>query len=112
MSLAHKMAFWEGWKSQKSLPSQKMRFFKVWDNDTPIQPGEKEGQTDVSSALKIFYDYYRRFLENHKFGFLSIVLTTFLGFLYRNAIIGIKNSKILNFLKIRGSGRKTFLGPN
>ena len=28
MSLAHKMAFWEGWKSQKSLQSQKMRFFQ------------------------------------------------------------------------------------
>ena len=52
MSFMHKIAFWEGWKSQKSLQSQKKSdFFKVWDNDTPIQPGEKEGQTDVSSGL-------------------------------------------------------------
>ena len=26
--LLQKMAFWEGWKSQKSLQSQKMRFFQ------------------------------------------------------------------------------------
>ena len=67
MSLLQKMAFGEGWKSQKSLQSQKKRdFFKVWDNDTTIQPGEKEGQTDVSSALKRFYDHYRGFWENLK----------------------------------------------
>ena len=39
----------------------------MWDNDTTIQPGEKEGQTDVSSALKRFYDHYRGFWENLRF---------------------------------------------
>ena len=33
-----------------------MRFFKVRDIDTIIEPGEKEHQTDVSSALKRFGD--------------------------------------------------------
>ena len=39
----------------------KYDFFKVCDIDTTIQPREKEGQTDVSSALKTFYDHYRGF---------------------------------------------------
>ena len=89
-----------------------MRFFKVWDNDTPIQPGEKEGQTDVSSALKRFYDHYSGFWENLIFRFSITALTTLLGFLYRNALLELKKSKIQDFLKNRCSGRKTFLGPN
>ena len=84
----------------------------MWDNDTTIQPGEKEGQTDVSSAVKRFYDHYRGFWENLRFWFSATTLTTFLGFLYRNAVVELKKSKICDFLKNRGSGRKTFLGPN
>ena len=37
--------------------SKESDFFKVQDNDTTIRLGEKEGQTDVSSALKRFYDH-------------------------------------------------------
>ena len=44
----------------------------MWDDDTPIQPGEKEGQTDVSSALKRFYDHHRRFWENLTFLFFEL----------------------------------------
>ena len=84
----------------------------MWDNDTTIQPGEKEGQTDVSSALKRFYDHYRGFWENLKFWFSTTALTTLLGFLYRKALLELKKSKIQDFLKNRCSGRKTFLGPN
>ena len=73
--LLQKMAFWEGWKYPKKLKSQKMRFFKVWDNDTTIQPGEKEGQTDVSSALKKFYDHYRCFWENLIFWFFELCIS-------------------------------------
>ena len=67
MHLLQKMAFWEGWKHPKKLKSQKCDFFKVWDNDTTIQPGEKEGQTDVSSDVKTFYDHYRGFWEKSNF---------------------------------------------
>ena len=112
MSLLQKMPSEEGWKHQTWPARQKMRFFKVKDNDTTIQPGEKEGQTDVSSALKMFYDHYRGFWEKLIFRFSITTLTTFLSFLYRNAIIGLKKSKIQDFLKNRCSGRKTFLGPN
>ena len=38
--------------------------------------------------------------------------TTFLGFLYRKAILELKKSKNQDFLKNRCCGRKTFLGPN
>ena len=72
MSLLQEMAFWEGWKHPTYIQSQKMRFFKVWDNDATIQPGEKEGQTDVSSALKNFYDHYRGFWENLTFWFFEL----------------------------------------
>ena len=48
------------------MEAKKSDFFKVKDNDTTIQPGEKEGQTDVSSALKMFYDHYRGYWENIK----------------------------------------------
>ena len=99
MSLLQKMALWEGWKSQKLLQSQKMRFFKVWDNDTTIQPGEKEGQTDVSSALKMFYDHYRGYWETFIFRFSITTLTTLLGFLYRNGQAELKKLKIEFFSK-------------
>ena len=46
----------------------------MWDNDTTIQPGEKEGQTDVSSALKKFYDHYRGFWENPIFWFFELCM--------------------------------------
>ena len=86
------------WRGLQSLPGggaenpqnrsrvKKSDFFNVWDNDTTIQPGEKEGQTDVSSALKKFYDHYRGFWENRKFWFSTTVLTIFLGFLYRKSL--------------------------
>ena len=67
MPLLQKMAFGKGWKHPKSLQSQKCDFFKVCDINTTIQSGEKEGQTDVSSALKKFYDHYRGYWENLKF---------------------------------------------
>ena len=41
---------------QNGSGGQKMRFFKVRDIDTIIEAGEKEHQTDVSSALKRFGD--------------------------------------------------------
>ena len=84
----------------------------MWDNDTTIQPGEKEGQTDVSSALKRFYDHLSSIWENLIFRFFVNTLTTLLGFLYRNGLVEVKKSKIWDFLNNRGSGPKTFLGPN
>ena len=77
-----------------------------------IQLGEKEDQTDVTSSSKKFYDHYSGLWENRKFWLSTTALTTFLGFLYRNAIIELKKSKIRNFFTNRCSGRKTFLGPN
>ena len=65
----------------------------MWDNDTTIQPGEKEGQTDISSALKTFYDHYRGFWENLIFAFFATSLTNLLGFLYRNCQAELKKSK-------------------
>ena len=108
MSLLQKMLFGKAENSQNSSKVKKCDFFKVWENDTTIQPREKEGQTDVSSTLKRFYDHYSGFWENLIFRFSITALTTLLGFLYRNA----KKSKIQDFLKNRCSVRKTFLGPN
>ena len=83
-----------GLKIPKIAPESKKRDFpKVWDNDTPIQPGKKEGQTDVSSAPKMFYDHYRGFWENLKFRFSITTLTTLLGFLYRNGQAELKKLK-------------------
>ena len=74
--IGHKVQWWakntllgRAENIKNGLRSKKCDFFKVKDNDTTIQPGEKEGQTDVSSALKRFYDHYRGFWENHKFRF-------------------------------------------
>ena len=39
-----------------------------------MQPGEKEAQTDVSSALKKFYDHLSRFWENLNFQFFELCL--------------------------------------
>ena len=44
----------------------------MWDNDTTIQPKEKEGQTNVSSALITCYDYTCRFWENLTFWFIEL----------------------------------------
>ena len=110
--LSAKNALWGRMKTPKIAPESKnANFFKVWDNDTMIQPGEKKGQTDVSSTLKRFYDNYSVFWENHKFWISITSLTTFLGFLYRNPVEELKKSKNLDFLRNRCSGRKTFLGP-
>ena len=43
--------------SKIAFESNKCDFFKVQDNDTTIRLGEKEHQTDVSSALKRLYDH-------------------------------------------------------
>ena len=80
--------------------------------DTTIQPGEKEGQTDVSSALKRFYDHYRGYWDNLKFWIFWPPPYRFTGLLYRNGCVKVKKSKIWDYLNNRGSGRKTFLGPN
>ena len=72
----------------------------MWDNDTTIQTGEKEGQTDVSSAIKRFYDHYRGFWENLIFRFSITALTTLLGFLYRTGHADLKKlSKYSNIDK-------------
>ena len=42
------MAFWEAENPKNLSRIKKSDFFKVWDNDTMIQPVEKEGQTDVN----------------------------------------------------------------
>ena len=47
--------------TQNRSGGQKTQFFKVQDIDTIIEPGEKEHQTDVSSALKRFGDHPSRF---------------------------------------------------
>ena len=44
-----------------TLAAKKMRFFKLQDIDTIIELGEKEHQTDVSSAPKRFGDHPSRF---------------------------------------------------
>ena len=57
-----KKFYFQGAKITQNHPGgQKMRFFKVQDIDTIIEPGEKERQTDVSSALKMFADPPSRF---------------------------------------------------
>ena len=57
-----KKSQFQGAKMAQNHPGgQKMRFFKVRDIDTIIEPGEKEHQTDVSSALKRFGDHPSRF---------------------------------------------------
>ena len=58
--------------TQNRSKVKKCNFFKVWDNDTTIQPGEKEGQIDVTSAQKRFYDHHRGFWENPKFLFFEL----------------------------------------
>ena len=112
MSLLQKWPFGRAENPQNRHRFKKCDFFKVWDNDTPIQPGEKEGQTDVSSALKRFYDHLSRFWENLIFRFFVTTLTILLGFLYRNGQTEVKKSKKWDFLKYCSGGRKTFLGPS
>ena len=53
--------------TQNGSGGQKMRFFKVQDIDTIIEPGEKEHQTNVSSALKRFGDHPCRFSDIMEF---------------------------------------------
>ena len=56
----------QGAKITQNHPGgQKMRFFKLQDIDTIIEPGEKEHQTDVSSALKRFGDHPYRLALGH-----------------------------------------------
>ena len=97
MSLLQKMPSGEGWKHQKWPSSQKIRFLKVCDIDTTIQPGEKEGQTDVSSTLKMFYDHYSGFWDNLDF------LCSRRTFLYKKprkvVRVVIKNRKMRFFQK-------------
>ena len=84
----------------------------MWDNDTPIQVGEKEGQTDISSALKRFYDHYSGYWENLKFGIFWLLPYRFTGLVYINCFVEVKKFKIWHCLNNRGSSPKTFLGPN
>ena len=60
-SLMQKNSIFRAKITQNHPGGQKMRFFKVRDIDTIIEPGEKEHQTDVSSALKRFGDHPCRF---------------------------------------------------
>ena len=53
----------------------KCDFFKVQDNDTTIRLGEKEGQTDVSSALKRFYDHRSPSCKIANLRFCDLALT-------------------------------------
>ena len=112
MSLLQKMPFGEGWKHQKWPSSQKCDFFKVKDNDTTIQPGEKEGQTDLSSALKRFGDHHSGSWENFNFLIFWPPPYRFTGLLYRTGFVEAKKSKVWNFLKNRCGSRQTFLGSN
>ena len=84
----------------------------MWDNDTPIQPGEKEGQTDVSSALKRFYDHLSPSWKHHIFSIFDFTLTTLWGFPYRIGKGEVKKSKNWDFSMKGSDDRKTFLGPN
>ena len=62
MVLTAKKCHFQGAEITQNHPGgQKMRFFKLQDIDTIIEPGEKEHQTDVSSALKRFGDHSSRF---------------------------------------------------
>ena len=56
-----KMVFCGAEITQNHPGGQKMRFFKLQDIDTIIEPGEKEHQTDVSSAPKRFGDHSLQF---------------------------------------------------
>ena len=49
-----KIVFWGAEITQNHPGGQKMRFFKLQDIDTIIEPGEKEHQIDVTSDLKRF----------------------------------------------------------
>ena len=68
----------------------------MWDNDTMIQPGEKEDQTDVSSALKKFYGHYSSFSKNPNFWFFEL----YKDFLYkkpRKVVRGVVENQNLEF---------------
>ena len=84
----------------------------MWDNDTTIQPGEKEGQTDVSSALKRFYDHLSPSWKNLNFSIFDFTLTTFWDFPYRIGKGEVKKSKNWDFFRKDLDDHKTFLGPN
>ena len=58
MSLVQKSPLGRAENTKNDHRGKKCDFFKVKDNDTTIQPGEKEGQTDLSSALKRFGDHH------------------------------------------------------
>ena len=98
--------------TQNRSGGQKMRFFKVQDIDTIIEPGEKEHQTDVSSALKRFGNHPCSFLDIAKFWFATPYFGPILDFPYQNALQGVKITKICDYLKIGMGGHQTFLGPN
>ena len=97
---------------QNSLWVKKCDFFKVQDNDTTIRLGEKEGQTDVSSALKRFYDHLSLSWKNFNISVFDFTLTTLWGFPYRIGKGEVKKSKNGDFSMKCSDDRKTFLGPN
>ena len=89
-----------------------MRFFKLQDIDTIIEPGEKEHQTDVSSALKRFGDHPRRFWDIVKFWTAWPYFGPLLDFPYQSGCVGVKITNVGAYLKIGMGGHQTFLGPN
>ena len=110
-SLLQKMTILGAEITQNGSGGQKMRFFKVRDIDTIIEPGEKEHQTDVSSALKRFGDHPSRFWGITKFWTPALRFGPLLDFPYQNGSVGIKITKVDDYLKIDWGGHQTFLGP-
>ena len=94
-----KLPFLGAWNPQNGLGGQKMRFFKVQDIDTIIEPGEKEHQTDVSSALKRFGDHPCRFWDIMKFWTAAPWFGPLLDFPYKVVVWGSKSRKLMTFSK-------------
>ena len=85
--------------TQNHPGGQKMRFFKVRDIDTIIEPGEKEHQTDVSSALKRFGDHPCRFWDIMKFWTAVPWFGPLLDFPYKVVVWGSKSRKLVTISK-------------
>ena len=83
---------------KNSLWVKKCDFFKVQDNDTTIRLGEKEHQTDVSSALKMFRTTTAVIEKISNFPFFDTTLTIFLDFCTEMALWMSQNPKIEIFL--------------
>ena len=112
MSLLQKCPLGRAENIKNGNRGKKCDFFKVKDNDTTIQPGEKEGQTDLSSALPRFGDHHSGSWEVFKILIFWPPPYRFTGLLYRTGFVEAKNSKNWKLFKNRCGGRQTFLGPN